>query len=299
MDKPLPPPPSPVLRPLLIVATVLTVVFTGWSAYVAYDLTTPPRRPVGPVPPDFPFPVESVRFPAQDGVPLAGWYLPCPEATHAVVLLHGSRRNRLTMVPHARLLRAHGYAVLLYDARGHGESGDAPCSFGWHETKDLLGAMDYLRGRGFKEFGLLGLSQGGITIALAADRLRNLAWVVLECTPADARDVFDHDTRRSFGVPGWLANVLVFPFIEWRLGVRLRDYAPRDAVTNLHCPIFIIAGGADARVFPEEARQVFEQANEPKAFWLIPGAPHTNFSLYPTKGEYEKRLLAFIDDAVK
>lgn len=296
MDKPLPPPPNRLLRPWLIAAVALVVAFTGWSAYYAYELTTPPHRPVGPVPPDFPPTTEAVRFQSQDGVSLAGWYLPRPGATRAVVLLHGNRRNRLAMVPHARLLHAHGYAVLLYDARGHGESADAVCSFGWHETKDLLGAMDYLRGRGIREFGVLGLSQGGITLALAADRLRDLAWVVIECTPADARDIFEHDARRRFGAPGWLAFGLVRPFIEWRAGVRFRDYLPHRTVANFRCPVFIIAGGADERVFPGEARQVFENANAPKSWWLIPGAPHTNFYLYlrHARGEYERRLLGFI-----
>ena len=44
-----------------------------------------------------------MSFPAQDDVTLAGWYLPCPGATRAVVLLHDSRRNRLSMAPHTNL----------------------------------------------------------------------------------------------------------------------------------------------------------------------------------------------------
>jgi pimeloyl-ACP methyl ester carboxylesterase len=286
------------LRRLAIIIAIPAVVFTAASAYYAWHQTNPPRRAVGPVPKDFPFAVEEVRFQAQDGMPLAGWFLPCPGATRVAVLLHGGRRNRLAMVPHARLLREHGYAVLLYDARGHGESGDAPDSFGWHETRDLLGAMDYLRGRGFHEFGLLGLSQGGITIALAADRLRDLRWVVLECTPADVRDIFDHDSRSTVGLPGWLAGALVVPMLEWRLGVTFKDYVPRDTVAKLHCPMFIIAGDADVRVLPAEAREVFDHANKPKYFWLISGVGHTNF--YATIGKaYEGPLLRFIDLAMK
>jgi pimeloyl-ACP methyl ester carboxylesterase len=291
--------PRRLLRFLLIAGAVLAVALVAGSAYYAKTLITITRRPVGPVPADFPFPIEAVRFTAQDGVPLAGWYLPCPGATRAVVLLHGGNRNRLAMVPHARLLREHGYAVLLYDARSHGESGDAPGTFGWHETKDLLGAMDHLRDRGFRDFGVLGLSMGGITIALAADRLRDLSWVVLECTPADVRDIFDHDTRRTLGVPGWLAGILVLPMIEWKLDVNWRDYVPRRTVKNFHCPVFIIAGEADIRVLPAEARELFDAANEPKAWWLIPGARHTNFYYYQVSPEYEQRLLAFIDGAVK
>jgi alpha-beta hydrolase superfamily lysophospholipase len=51
------------------------------------------------------------------------------------------------MIARARLLRAHGFAVLLYDARGHGESDRSRVSFGLHETRDLLGALAYMRSR--------------------------------------------------------------------------------------------------------------------------------------------------------
>ncbi|MGA2446009.1 MAG: alpha/beta fold hydrolase [Opitutaceae bacterium] len=295
------------LRKLLlwlgIMVAVLAVAFTAWSAHFAWQLTNATHRPVGPMPKDFPFPMEAVRFPAQDGVPIAGWFVPCPEATRVAVLLHGGRRNRLETVARARLLREHGYAVLLYDARGCGESGGTMLSFGFHEAKDLLGALDYLRGRGFHQFGLLGFSQGGVTIANAADRLRDLCWVVLECTPSDLRLTFDHDMHNAYGVPGWLVGALVIPLVEWRLDVSIKDYTPpRDNVANLHCPLLVIAGGADVRVLPGEARELFDHANKPKWFWLIPGAPHTNY--YPAAGKaggkvYEKALFQFIDFAVK
>lgn len=295
------------LRKLLrwagIVIVVLVLVFTGWSAYFAWQFTKATHRPVGQIPNDFPFPMEVVRFPALDGLSIAGWFVPCPDATRVVVLLHGAKRNRLELVARARLLREHGYAVLLYDARGCGESAGNVLAYGFQEPNDLLGAMEYLRSRGFHQFGLLGFSQGGLTIANAASRLHDLCWVVLECTPSDVRLTFDHDIRNAYGIPSRLAGILVFPMIEWRLGISLKDYIPpRDNVANIHCPLLVVAGSADIRVLPNEARDLFEHANQPKSFWLIPGAPHTNF--YPPRPngyrvDYENTLLQFIDQFAK
>ena len=288
---------------LALVIAVPAIAFTGWSAYFAWELTRATHRPVGPVPADFPFPMEAVRFPAQDGLSIAGWFVPCPGATRVAVLLHGAKRNRLELVPRARLLREHGYAVLLYDARGCGESDGTMLAYGFQETNDLLGALDFLRGRGFHQFGVLGFSQGGITIANAAGRLRDLCWAVLECTPSDLRLTFDHDMRNAYGVPAWLVGALVMRIVGWRLGVSINDYTPpRDNVANLHCPLLVVAGGADVRVLPSEARDLFDHANKPKWWWLIPGAPHTNF--YPRvansyRATYEKALLQFLDFAVK
>ena len=286
---------------LAVVIAIAALVFAGWCARFISNLATPPHRPVGAVPANLTFAIEPVRFKADDGVSLSGWFLPCPGATRAVVLLHGGRRNRLAMVPHAQLLRKQGYAVLLYDARGHGESDDAPSGRAWHIDDDLVGALDYLRSRGFKEFGLLGLSQGGINIALAAGRLRDLCWVVLECTPADVRDIIRHDIANAVPVPEWLAGAVAVPMLQWKMGMSAGDFVLRDQVSKFRCPVFVIAGGADVRVLPVEARDLFDHVIAPKSFWLIPGAPHTNFYLYlpAIKVDYEKRVLSFIDTAVK
>jgi len=203
-------------------------------------------------------------------------------------------RNRLENVARARLLRQHGYSVLLYDARGCGESGGDMISYGLLETRDLLGALDYLRGRGFRNFGVLGFSQGGITIALAAAKLRDLDWAVLECTPGDLMATFDHDCRAKLGLPGWLVGALVLPVMEWRLGVSIGNQRePRDCVADLHCPLYVMAGGRDDRVLPSEAKALFNNANQPKWFWFLPLVPHTNY--YPILGKsYEVHLLYFL-----
>jgi pimeloyl-ACP methyl ester carboxylesterase len=173
---------KPKLRRRGLLALVVAVLaFTGVSAVAAWWLTAPVRHTIGAVPADFGWPVEPIHFPArEDEVSLAGWFVPCPGAKQAVVLLHGYQADRRKMLTRAAWLRGQGYAVLLYDARACGESGGDKISAGWFETHDLLGALDFLRGRGFSEFGCIGISQGGATIALAAARLAGVRWAVLD-----------------------------------------------------------------------------------------------------------------------
>jgi hypothetical protein len=64
---------------------------------------------------------ERVAFPASDGVRLSGWYVPSRNGA-AIVLVHGGGGDRQGTVRHARMLAKAGYGVLLYDARGRGES---------------------------------------------------------------------------------------------------------------------------------------------------------------------------------
>jgi len=151
---------------LLAVVAALVLGDIAISFFAAWQLTGPVRKPVGEVPPQLPAATETVSFPARDGLKLSGWFLSDDKATTAAVLLHGHGSTRRQMIARARLLQEAGYAVLLYDARGQGLSEGDAVSAGWYETADLLGALDFLRARGFQHFGCLGASQGGATILL-------------------------------------------------------------------------------------------------------------------------------------
>jgi len=288
--------PRPIRRLVLFACATAVITFILLSAFFAHRFTTPPRRAHGDRPERFLSAYESVRFSARDGVSLSGWFVPCAGAKQAVVLLHGYGSTRTQMLARAKLLHDHGYAVLLYDARGQGLSTDALVSFGWFETRDLLGALDFLRTRGFSNFGLLGASQGGATIALAAAELRDVHWVVLESVYPTLRNALDRRFRQTLGLPGWLASSLLTPFAEWRLGVSTADISPRNAIAQLPCPLLVMAGENDVHTLPADAREVFDRAHEPKSFWLVPGAAHIDLYGF-AKEDYERHLLAFIATA--
>jgi fermentation-respiration switch protein FrsA (DUF1100 family) len=85
---------------------------------------------------------EEVSFQSRDGLELSGWYMPSANGAD-VILSHGFSANRLSMIPFARVLNEHGYGVLLYDLRAWAQQGNL-CTWGWLESNDLLGALDYL-----------------------------------------------------------------------------------------------------------------------------------------------------------
>ena len=145
-----------------------------------------------------------------------------------VVLLHGYGTTRTQMLARARFFHDQGFAALLYDARGHGESADALVSFGLFEKQDLLGALDWLRGRGFTELGCVGASQGGATIALASAELGGIRWAVLESVYPTLLNAVDRRFRRTLLLPGWLAGCAMIPIAEWRLGASAGSISPRE-----------------------------------------------------------------------
>ena len=281
------------LRILALTFLVGVIGFVAVSAFFAYRFTTPARRALAAAPEKFLTAHESVRFPARDGGELAGWFVPRTDTKKAVVLLHGYGTTRTQMLARARFFHEQGYAALLYDARGHGESGDALVSFGLFETRDLLGALDWLRSRGFTEFGCVGASQGGATIALAGAELRDVRWAILESVYPTLTNAVDRRFRRTVFLPGWLAGAAMIPLAEWRLGVRAETVSPRDAIATLPCPVLIMAGEKDTHTFPHDAREVYDRARDPKSWWLVSGAAHIDLYGF-AKADYETRVRSFI-----
>ncbi|MDP3069157.1 MAG: alpha/beta fold hydrolase [Opitutaceae bacterium] len=270
--------------------------FITVSAFFPYRFTNPPRRPLAVAPETFLTAHEDVHFAARDGVTLDGWFVPCADTKKAVVLLHGYGTTRTQMLARAKFFHDHGYAALLYDARGHGKSDGDLVGFGFFETRDLLGALDWLRDRGFTQFGSLGASQGGATIALAATDLREVRWAILESVYPTLTNAVDRRFRRTVLLPAWLAGCAMIPIAEWRLGVSAETISPREAIARLPCPVFVISGELDTHTLPANARELFDHAREPKSWWLVPGAAHVDIYGF-AKADYEKRLLEFVSKA--
>ena len=286
-----------ILRRSLLVLILAFTAFAGVSAFFAWKLTSPTRRIVGDVPPELPTDTQVVSFLARDGIKLSGWFVPCEPATVAVVLLHGNGGSRRQMIARARLFHDAGFAVLLYDARGHGLSDGDKISAGWFETADLLGTFDFLREKNFSKFGCLGASQGGATILLAAERLPpEVRWIIIESTYPTIRDALDRRFRKDIHLPGWLAGVLFMPFAEVRLGIDIDAIAPISHIQNLHCPIFILGGSNDQHTLRQSTQAIFDAANEPKELWLVPGAAHVDLYGFGQQ-EYARRILAFVAKA--
>lgn len=281
------------LRWLLVALGGGTLAFVAVSAFFAWRFTGPMRRPLEVAAAQFLDQWEDVRFPARDGVKLAGWFAAAGDSRRAVVLLHGHGSRRTQMLARARFFHDRGYAVLLYDARGHGESAGELVSFGWLETRDLLGALDWLRARGFSEFGCVGVSQGGATIALAAAEFRDVRWAVLESVFPDLATAVDRRFQHMLGLPGWIAGGLMVPMAEWRLGRRATAISPRDTIAQLGCPALFMSGDCDAHTTPADARAVFDQAPGKKSFWLVPGAAHVDLYGH-AKREYEEHIDRFL-----
>jgi uncharacterized protein len=101
----------------------------------------------------------------------------------AIILVHGSgAENRDYILPFARFLVRRGMAVLGYDKRGVGGStGDWNTASFDDLAGDVVAAVEYLKTRSDidrAQIGLLGVSQAGWIMPLAAVRARDVAFLI-------------------------------------------------------------------------------------------------------------------------
>jgi fermentation-respiration switch protein FrsA (DUF1100 family) len=237
---------------------------------------------------------EEAAFSATDGIHLKGWFLPQKHSTSALVLLQGVRSDRRGMLPRAFWLHDLGYNVLVYDARGCGESDPTLLSFGGWETRDLLGAFHWLETRGMTRVGCIGTSQGAATILLASGQLpSSVRAVVAESSYATLRDAVDARFLGSTGLPSAYLGIFVVPMAEWKLGLRIDDVSPLREISKLKPPVYILGGTLDHLAPPGGTHQLYDAAICEKKLWMVEGAGHLDFLAY-LPYEYKQRIGDFL-----
>ena len=239
---------------------------------------------------------EDVGFRAEDGETLRGWFVPAASADVAVVTVHGLGANRLEFLREAKMLHDSGYAVLMFDCRGHGMSDGSGriLRLGIWEHRDVESAVAYLKQtRRIRHVVVLGCSQGAASVIEAAAEDKDIDGVIAEASILSPREILTVATRRARPdlAPGFVA--LMTWIAVWRMGGRGMP-GPIDAIAQIAPrPVLLMQGSADEAVPPNDVQVLFAQAREPKSIWIGKGAGHCQLrEKYPE--EYRQHVIDFL-----
>ncbi len=237
-----------------------------------------------------------VVFAASDGVRLAGWYAPGHNGG-AVILAHGSHGDRADTLAHLRVVARAGYAVLAYDARGHGRSAGRTNALGWQGAPDVAGAVAFLRrqpGVDPSRIAMLGLSMGGEEgLRAAADGVPLRALIADGAGASTSGD-------RALIAGGALAPVAASTdWLMMRLVARItgtdEPAALKDVVRRIRVPVLLIASSRTGERAIDDA---FRQRIGSRAvLWHVRDARHTQ-ALKRHPGPYARRIRAFLGASV-
>jgi hypothetical protein len=244
-----------------------------------------------------------------DNATLRAWLIrPYTGKGDAVLLLHGLGDNRLGMIGYAQLLLAHGFTVLLPDARAHGTSGGQLATYGLLERSDIhlwaqflddqFNPHDQLHPRCIYAFGE---SMGAAELLQSLDTHPHFCAVAAESPFANFREIAYDRMGQPFHLGPWVGRIVLRPLVEVAfLRVRLKyhlnldDISPEDSAAAATIPVFLIHGQIDSNIPVRHSQRIHAHAPN-TILWEVPGADHCG-ALSTSPKEFEHRILAWFQN---
>lgn len=253
----------PLLR-LLIFALVAGYVMVFAVAWLLGE------RLIFPAPPSSYAELSELFFvETDDGVRIAALHLPLDSAAFTILYSHGNGEDLGHIRAKLEHLRRLGFAVVAYDYRGYGLSGDRPTVAGTY--RDIDAVYRYVTGE-------LGVPPR--RVILYGSSVGSGPSVHLGATEAVAGLILEGAFTTAFRV---VTRVALLPFDHYR---------NVDLIRDMHEPVLVMHGTGDRVVPFGSGRALYEAAPGPKRHLWVEGAPHNGF--WQVAGErFDAALLDF------
>ena len=281
------------LRLGLAITFVLLLAFAVAVLWVSYQQTNdylhPPRQfASGELLQANGIEFQEVELTTEDNVKISAWYTP-PRNGSLILVAHGYGGSR-TEHYHA-LFASHGYGVLSWDFRAHGQSEGEFSSLGYYETLDAKAALDFaLAQPGVEHIGAWGGSMGAVTMIRATAQYPEIEALVADSPFATLEDEMD------LRVPFPMMRALIRFFAERKAGITVDAVRPVDDIALISPrPVFLIQGMGDTMIPLNSAERLYDAAGKPRQLWTENDVPHLNmYAFY--KERYTKRVIKFFDE---
>ncbi len=123
------------------------------------------------------------------------------EPAGTIILLHGVRHNKFSMIELKDYVISQGYNAVLFDMRAHDDNKNAYCTYGFYEKQDVRILVDTLTKRGYgANLGIWGESLGGAIALQPLSDDERLKYGVIESGFADFDETIHSHCRRLFGI---------------------------------------------------------------------------------------------------
>lgn len=245
---------------------------------------------------DTPLVFDDLRLRANDGFPISAWYIPADNADKAVVLMHGIGALRSDVLAVAEFLHEGGWAVIMPDMRGHGESGGHTTYLGLREWRDVEACLNFLineRGIPRDRIAGMGLSMGTAALLHAAAHELPLRALVLDAPFASMRVMALAAVPQRGERIDRIALALFDLWGRFDLGASLDDASPQGLMPGLRLPILCFHGEDDSVIPVTESADLLSGYAGPSERIVVPNADHVQ-SHMALRRAYEQKVLEFL-----
>lgn len=219
---------------------------------------------------------ETVQFEADDGVKLSGWFIPAEGANRVVLFFHGNAGNISHRLESIGLFHRLGLSIFIIDYRGYGQSGGSPSENGtYYDAKAAWRYLTEEREIEPEHIIIFGRSLGGAVATWLAHHHPPKA-LIIESTFTSVPDM----------------GARQYPFLPIKLLARIQ-YNSLERMSLINVPILIVHSPDDEIIPYSHGQQLFQAANEPKAFLQLSGGHNEGFII--SGQHYEEGLKSFIE----
>ena len=225
---------------------------------------------------------------------IACWEIKADSSRGTVVLFHGYRGEKSSMLDKADVFLEMDFNVLLVDFMGCGSSEGYQTTIGFKEAQDVKACVDYLAGNKEENIVLFGTSMGSVAILKAVhDYDLPISRVIIEC-PFGTMLQTVKNRFSNMGLPGFpMAHLLTF----WggvQNGFNAFKHNPKDYAMTMDCPTLLLYGGNDIKVSRQEINQIYSNLRGDKRLRIYPKAGHENY-LINYSDEWRKDVADFLE----
>ncbi len=304
------------MSPLAISSIAVTSVFVFLillyfllSYILAYCLTHPKRVKKefthqvdvdkGLIPSDMAYMKrEPIEIKTNDGTYIHGDFSENTERKGIMIIAHGYSWDREGSLKYAQFFYKHGFSILIYDERGHGENKTKFTTMGYQEGKDIVSIVHYCREKyGYHlPIGLHGESMGGASVLLAMQYSPKIDFVIEDCGYSSLQKLLLHKMKQSH-IPSFFihgSNVMLKMFFHFSM----EDVVPSNAVKISTIPLLIIHGSDDDFVPVDEGMEIYQARKDNSEIRIIEGASHAQ-SYQVNPQAYEEMCMSFINKILR
>ncbi len=255
------------LKKFIIYFALITVLIMIIPQFIEKSLVFFPYKSNDSTTPDiFGIEYDDVTFQTEDGLNLNGWFIPGRKTTpdddlHTLLWFHGNAGNINRRLDNLKMLHDRvPVNVFIIDYRQYGKSEgkiseqgtylDAKAALSYlHSRKDINNAKIIFFGRSL-----------GSAVAVDLAVKEKCCALILETPFTSIKEMGKE----------------LYPHLLIILHLLRTKYDSLSKIGKIKVPTLIMHGDKDELVPIEQGRKLYEQANEPKEFYTIPGAMHND-----------------------
>ncbi len=213
-----------------------------------------------------------------------------------IVMAHGHTYTHHGCVKYAKMMYEHGYNVVLYDERYHGNSGGNNTTLGYYEKDDLYDIITHVTNRFGKDIfiGTYGESMGAATAILEQAFDERVKFVISDCGFSSLSVLLQELLGKSKILTRFPFLKLIDFFVKVLAKFSIYQVNPIEALNKRNIPILFVHGETDRFINYHHSKDMYEAYKGPKMYMLANNNAGHAESYPQNVEEYESKVAEFL-----